>query len=219
MDNACGLIWRALKRMATLRGLLLLSAVGGLPGAAMAAEAAVQVLDEQGLQVRDAAVYWLPLGGKAPRGVSVGTIGQVDKTFVPYVSVVQTGTAVSFPNRDTVRHHVYSFSAPKVFDLKLYSGTPAQPVVFDKPGLVALGCNIHDWMLAYVLIVDTPWFDVTAANGRAEVKNLPAGEYRLVVWHPRMKEEIMQQVKVGQATPSLTLKVNLSKPELRRPGA
>lgn len=219
MDNACGLIWCALKRMAALRGLLLFALVGGLPGAAIAAEAVVQVLDDQGQQVKDAAVYWLPLGGKVPRGPSVGTIGQVDKTFVPYVSVVQTGTAVSFPNRDTVRHHVYSFSAPKVFDLKLYSGTPAQPVTFDKPGLVALGCNIHDWMLAYVLIVDTPWFDVTAANGRAEVKNLPAGEYRLVVWHPRMKEEIMQQVKVGQATPSLTLKVNLSKPELRRPGA
>ncbi|MFN4238306.1 MAG: methylamine utilization protein [Vogesella sp.] len=185
----------------------------------IAAEVSVHVLDDQSAPVADAAVYWLPLSGRAPRGSLQGTIEQADKTFMPYVSVVQTGTAVSFPNRDTVRHHVYSFSAPKVFDLKLYTGTPAQPVVFDKPGLVALGCNIHDWMLAYVLVVDSPWFDVSAANGRAVVRNLPVGDYRMVVWHPRMKEEIMQQVKITGATQSVRIKISLSKPELRRQGA
>lgn len=185
---------------------------------AHAADVGVQVVDEQGAAVPDAAVYWLPQGGRAPRGALQATIGQQDKRFIPYVSVVQTGTAVSFPNRDSVRHHVYSFSAPKVFDLKLYAGTPAQPVVFDKPGLVALGCNIHDWMLAYVLVVDSPWFGVSAAEGRVQVKAVPSGDYRMMVWHPRMKDQVMQQVRIGDASQSLRIKVSLSKPELRRMG-
>lgn len=216
MDNACSWRWRtgydfALKAC----GLALLA--WATPHA-RAADAAALVVDEQGAPVADAAVYWLPLNGKAPRGSLSGNIAQQSKTFIPYVSVVQVGTAVSFPNQDTVRHHVYSFSAAKVFDLKLYSGTPAQPVVFDKPGLVALGCNIHDWMLAYVLVVETPWFAVSGDNGMAQVKNLPPGDYRVTVWHPRMKEEIMQQIKIGPALVTQRMRVQLSKPELRRQG-
>lgn len=186
---------------------------------AMAADAAALVVDEQGAPVADAAVYWQSLNGKAPRGSLAASIAQQSKTFIPYVSVVQVGTAVSFPNQDTVRHHVYSFSAAKVFDLKLYSGTPAQPVVFDKPGLVALGCNIHDWMLAYVLVVDTPWFGVSNDSGMVQVKNLPSGDYRVTVWHPRMKEEIMQQFKIGPVLQTQRIRVQLSKPDLRRKGS
>ncbi|MBP7581638.1 methylamine utilization protein [Vogesella sp. XCS3] len=185
---------------------------------AIAADLSVTVADMQGLSVPDAAVYLLPLQGKAPRGSQKGSIEQMDKTFIPYVSVVQAGTAVSFPNKDTVRHHVYSFSAPKVFDLKLYSGTPSQPVVFDKPGLVALGCNIHDWMLAYVLVVETPWFAVSKDRGNAVVENVPAGDYNMLIWHPRMKEEMMQQIKVGAAAQAVRVRVTLSKPDLRRQG-
>ena len=185
---------------------------------AIAADLSVTVADVQGLSVPDAAVYLLPLQGKAPRGSQKGSIEQMDKTFIPYVSVVQAGTAVSFPNKDTVRHHVYSFSAPKVFDLKLYSGTPSQPVVFDKPGLVALGCNIHDWMLAYVLVVETPWFAVSKDRGNAVVENVPAGDYNMLIWHPRMKEEMMQQIKVGAAAQAVRVRVTLSKPDLRRQG-
>lgn len=189
-----------------------------LPFAARAGDASVQVLDEQGAPVSDAAVYWLPQSGKAPRGSLNGSIAQQAKTFIPYVSVVQVGTAVSFPNRDVVRHHVYSFSSPKVFDLKLYTGTPAQPVVFDKPGLVALGCNIHDWMLAYVLVVETPWFDVSNENGVAQVKSLPPGDYRMMIWHPRMKDESMQQIKIGTTPTTQRIRVQLSKPDLRKQG-
>lgn len=184
----------------------------------LAADLIVTVGDAQGAAVPDAAVYLLPLQGKAPRGSQKGSIEQMDKTFIPYVSVVQAGTAVSFPNKDTVRHHVYSFSAPKVFDLKLYSGTPSQPVVFDKPGLVALGCNIHDWMLAYVLVVETPWFAVSKDRGNAVVENVPAGDYNMLIWHPRMKEEMMQQIKVGAAAQAVRVRVTLSKPDLRRQG-
>jgi plastocyanin len=185
---------------------------------ALGADVTVAVSDSQGVALADAAVYLQPLQGRAPKGGQKGSIEQVDKTFVPYVSVVQTGTAVSFPNKDTVRHHVYSFSAPKLFDLKLYSGTPSQPVVFDKPGLVALGCNIHDWMLAYVLVVETPWFAVSKDRGNAVVENVPAGDYNMMIWHPRMKEEMMQQIKVGAAAQTVRARVTLSKPDLRRQG-
>ncbi len=111
-------------------------------------------------------------------------IDQVQKQFTPYVSVIQTGSKVSFPNKDNIRHHVYSFSPAKPFELKLYSGTPSQPVVFDKAGTVVLGCNIHDWMLAYVLVVDTPFFAVSGKDGVVALNELPAAAYRVQIWHP-----------------------------------
>ncbi len=90
---------------------------------------------------------------------------------------------MSFPNHDIVRHHVYSFSPPKPFEIKLYVGTPVAPIIFDKPGEVVLGCNIHDHMLAYVYVVDTPYFAKTDASGVATIEELPAGDYDLQIWH------------------------------------
>ena len=150
----------------------------------LAAGIEVHVSDAGGKPLADAAVYAEPVNGKAPKGKQTAVIDQIDKEFVPLVTVMQTGTAVRFPNKDNIRHHVYSFSPPKVFDLKLYSGTPAEPVIFDKPGQVVLGCNIHDWMIAYALIVDTPWFDKTGADGVAHLPELPPGDYTLKAWHP-----------------------------------
>jgi hypothetical protein len=127
-------------------------------------------------------------------------IDQRDKQFVPYVTALQVGTAVYFPNSDNIRHHVYSFSPAKKFELPLYSGVPAQPVVFDKVGFVTLGCNIHDWMIAYVAVLPTPYFQVTAKDGRALLKDLPAGMYRVEAWHPSLKgmpEKLAQQVEVA----------------------
>ena len=92
---------------------------------------------------------------------------------------------MSFPNRDVVRHHVYSFSPAKRFEIKLYVGTPAQPVVFDQPGIAVLGCNIHDQMAAWVVIVDTPWYGRTDEQGRWSGA-VPAGRYRLRAWHPAL---------------------------------
>jgi len=108
------------------------------------------------------------------------------------VNVVQTGTSVSFPNSDNIRHSVYSFSAPKIFTLKLYAGRSAEPVVFDKPGLIVLGCNIHDIMIAWLLVVDTPYFAHTDAGGMAILAKLPPGDYTLRTWHTPMAED--QQV-------------------------
>ena len=116
------------------------------------------------------------------------------------------GTAVIFPNSDNIRHHVYSFSPAKRFELPLYSGVPAEPVVFDKVGFVTLGCNIHDWMIAYIAVLPTPYFQVTRGDGRAVLKDLPAGQYTVQVWHPALKgqpEALSQQVDVGGGTKSL----------------
>src|SRR5207302_1290602 len=99
-----------------------------------------------------------------------------------YVTAVQVGTAVMFPNKDNIRHHVYSFSPAKKFELPLYAGIPAEPVVFDKEGIVTLGCNIHDWMVAYVAVLPTPYFQVTGREGRALFSDLRAGQYTVEVW-------------------------------------
>jgi hypothetical protein len=97
------------------------------------------------------------------------------------------GSPVYFPNKDDVRHHVYSFSAAKRFELPLYVGTPAEPVVFDRPGIVTIGCNIHDWMIGYIYVAETPYFARSGGDGQARLDNLPAGRYVLRVWHPRME--------------------------------
>jgi plastocyanin len=109
---------------------------------------------------------------------------QADKRFTQRVAVVTAGTAVHFPNRDKVRHHVYSLSPIKPFELKLYTGTPANPVTFDKPGVAVLGCNIHDNMVAWVVVVESPHFGLSGRDGRIKLADVPAGAYKLRSWHP-----------------------------------
>lgn len=159
-------------------------------GAALAAPVTVQVTDSAGKPLADAAVYVLVKGQPQQTSTATAEIGQRERQFVPSVSVVQTGTAVSFPNFDTVRHHVYSFSPIRTFELKLYAGTPAKPVVFDKPGTAALGCNVHDLMTAWVHVVDTPLFSRTDARGEATLE-VPAGAHLLRGWHPSMGEAVL----------------------------
>lgn len=145
----------------------------------------VTVTDVAGRPLADA-VLWVESAAAraAVRPLDGVEVMQQNKRFVPEVAVVTVGTAVSFPNRDTVRHHVYSFSPAKRFELKLYVGTPEQPVLFDKPGIAVLGCNIHDNMAAWVVIVETPWFARSDGQGRARLADLPAGPHRLRTWHP-----------------------------------
>jgi len=145
----------------------------------------VTVLDQSGKAAADAVVFLeSPAAKAAAKPMKQAEISQQNKTFVPAVTVVTTGTAVHFPNRDTVRHHVYSFSPVKVFEIKLYVGTPSSPVVFDKPGIAVLGCNIHDNMLAWTVVVETPWFAKTDTQGLAQFQQVPPGVYRLRTWHP-----------------------------------
>jgi hypothetical protein len=145
---------------------------------------------------------------------------QHDKTFVPLVLAVPVGTAVSFPNRDNIRHHVYSFSRAKRFELPLYIGTPAAPVVFDRPGVVVLGCNIHDWMVGYIYVADTPYVAKTAEDGRARLAELPPGTYEVRVWHPRMRIEsarTARTVVVAAGNPGQVAFVVALKPDRRAP--
>jgi plastocyanin len=154
-----------------------------------AAELEVQVNNTAGRNVEDAVVYLLPQSKSPVAAASMTSIAQKNKTFMPHVTVIQTGSSISFPNKDSVRHHVYSFSPAKTFELKLYANVPTAPVVFDKAGTVVLGCNIHDQMLAFIHIVDTPYFAKTDASGKVKLTNLPSGQYQLKVWHPALKKE------------------------------
>lgn len=169
---------------------------------ALGASLSVAVTDGDGKPLEDAVVS-VVVAGAAKRAAS-GTVAEVtqqERRFVPRVSVVQTGTAVSFPNLDSVRHHVYSFSPIKPFELKLYAGTPSAPVVFDKAGVAVLGCNIHDRMSAWVVVVDTPYFAKTDATGRAHVE-VPEGEHLLKVLHPAQPEgsaAFEKRVRAGSA--------------------
>ena len=110
-------------------------------------------------------------------------MNQIDKQFVPHVLVVNTGTDITFPNADNLFHHVYSFSPTKQFELKLYKEFTAEPLTFDAPGIVDIGCNIHDWMLGYIIVSDSPFFVKTEESGTASLK-LPKGDYKLRFWHP-----------------------------------
>jgi plastocyanin len=168
----------------SVAGLLLTSA--SLP--CFGASLVVEVRDGRGSALAGAVVYAIPEGRKPPIHTSVAVMDQKDRRFVPHVLAVQTGTAVTFPNSDNVRHQVYSFSPAKKFQLPLYAGTPPKPVVFDKPGVVSLGCNIHDRMSAYIVVVETPHFGVTE-DGRVELKDLAAGSYSVRWWFAGMRDE------------------------------
>lgn len=145
------------------------------------------------VQVQDAAGKPLPgavalLDSPAARAAVRPRVGaeieQADRKFTQRVTVVPVGSEVHFPNRDKVRHHVFSFSTPKTFEIKLYTGTPANPVLFDRPGIVVLGCNIHDTMLAWVVVAETPWAGQSNALGQLTLGDVPPGSYTLRVWHP-----------------------------------
>lgn len=122
-----------------------------------------------------------PQASAAVRGTSAA-MDQRQSQFAPHVLAVTVGSTVAFPNSDNVRHQVYSFSEAKQFDLPLYGGRPAQPVLFDRAGVVELGCNIHDWMIGYVVVLDTPHFAISDDEGRVEI-DAPPGSYRLDAWH------------------------------------
>jgi len=156
---------------------------------AAAATLAVDVRNARGAAIRDAVVYAVPEGRELPLARKTAVMDQKNRAFVPHVLPIQTGTSVRFPNSDDIRHQVYSFSPAKTFQLPLYTGTPANPIVFDKPGVATLGCNIHDRMTAYIVVVDTPYFAVTEKGGKATLKDVSGGRYVIHVWHPDLKPE------------------------------
>ena len=145
----------------------------------------VYVVDQYGEPVPNAYVA-IPAGEITQASDQVAVMDQVNVQFVPHVLAVQSGQQVIFPNSDNIRHHVYSFSQPKQFEIKLYEGVPKEPILFDEPGVVVLGCNIHDLMLGYIFVSPWPEFMVTGGDGRATLR----GETKeLAVWHPWLENQ------------------------------
>jgi hypothetical protein len=184
-----------------------------------AANLQITVTDLENNPVSEAVVTATPINiPVVKRAVISMSVDQIDKEFVGHVTVIPAGTPVNFPNKDNIRHHVYSFSPVKQFELPLYTGTPAKPVVFDKPGVVKLGCNIHDWMVGYIYITDAPYFITSDREGKAQLANLPPGSYTLKLWHPLMnaaEESTRKSIGLGQAeSASVTWQLVL-KPDFR----
>jgi plastocyanin len=175
--------------MRILRLLPVLLLLPHLSALAQTAEIVARIIDAQGKPVPDAVVVAVPSDGslRLPSRPREGVVDQVDKEFTPKVTAILVGTSVTFPNNDNVRHQVYSFSPAKRFELPLYAGVPAQPIVFDKPGVVVLGCNIHDWMVGYVYVSESPYFAKTSKEGKASLAELPPREYTVRVWHPQLE--------------------------------
>ncbi|MGP9802928.1 methylamine utilization protein [Rheinheimera sp. NSM] len=167
-----------------LQRALLTAAVFLLSPQTPAAQLQVQVQNSSGKPVADAVVFLESAAASAAvTPAATAKIIQRNTTFIPEVLVIPRGTAVTFPNEDTVRHHVYSFSAVKPFEIKLYVGTPTEPVVFEQSGVAALGCNIHDHMIAWVVALDTPYYSRSNSEGLAVLNDVPPGDYSLRVWH------------------------------------
>lgn len=177
----------------------------------MAANIIVSVIDQNGNPLNNIAVLAhsddYPISEINTELTAV--MDQINRQFVPHTLIVQQGTRVSFPNSDSVQHHVYSFSSAKTFELQLYSELEIEPLIFDKPGIVELGCNIHDWMLGYVFVADTPYFSRTNSAGQAELE-LPDHTFALSVWHPRIQDEDLalsinlDATQAGEVTIQLT---------------
>jgi plastocyanin len=194
-----------------LTALTMLAAIYAV--AASAGMVTIGAKSQSGSAAEDAVIVFDPLDKVPPATHPAVIIDQINKRFVPRVNVIRTGTAVSFPNSDSIRHQVYSFSKPHPFNLKLYAGSPRMDIVFDKAGMVILGCNIHDTMVAFVAVVDTPYFAKTLKAGTAQL-DLPAGRYRLRVWHPSQSAAIApMEITVGGEPMSIPLAIELGAPD------
>lgn len=184
---------------------------------ARAGEVGATLADAAGKPVADAVVSLIPLDAPVPETAPAAgvEIAQVGEQYRPYVTPVRVGTVVEFPNKDDIQHHLYSVSKPKPFEKPLYESGASESVLFDRPGVVILGCNIHDWMVAYVVVLETPWFAKSTAEGRVTVAGLPAGRYRLDLWHPRLASPVGREIVVaaeGATTEAFELKL---KPDRR----
>jgi plastocyanin len=183
--------------------------------AAVAATLVINVHTPDGHALPGAIVTVRPPEGAPHHAASPvhAIIDQVNRAFAPDLVVIPVGSTVEFPNTDSVSHQIYSFSPAKRFQLPLYRGTPYPPVHFDQPGVVTLGCNIHDDMLAYLVVTDAPWYGRTDSAG-AWSTDLPHGQYRVALWHPRLREndtDLERELTVAEGD-RLELTLTLSKP-------
>ena len=172
-----------------VREIALFAAGAGLSASVAAAPLTVRVLDPAGRPVRDAVVTLYPAGSaaRAPRGGGRFVVSQQNLQFHPFLTIIPVGADVSFPNFDPTKHHVYSFSSAKRFELKLFAKDQSRTVHFDKAGVVALGCNIHDAMSAFIVVTDSAWTSRTNPQGVAAFGDVPNAPGRITVWHPYLR--------------------------------
>jgi len=147
--------------------------------------------------------------GPAPPARAI--MDQVNLAFAPDVLVIPVHSTIQFPNSDAVGHQVYSFSSARQFQLPLYRGKPYPPVQFDQPGVVTLGCNIHDNMLAYIVVTAAPWFGRADERGHWTAAEVPEGRYRVRVWHPLLNEPAGLERIVEVGTQPVTAEFRLTK--------
>jgi plastocyanin len=184
-----------------------------------AAPLAVRVVDSAGRPVRDAVVTLYPSGGAArpPRAAGRYVISQQRLQFHPFLTIVPVGADISFPNLDNTKHHVYSFSPAKRFELKLFAKDQSRTVHFDRPGVVALGCNIHDQMSAFIFVADSAWTARTNAQGMVSFGDAPNAPGRLVVWHPYLRTPtgtMQQGLAAGQRAASFSVRLRPPPPAM-----
>jgi plastocyanin len=194
-----------------------------LATSASAADLTVQVKTADGAPVADAVVMVYPASGGGSGPIQFDwplVMAQQNLHFDPFVLVVPEGATVSFPNRDKVRHHVYSFSPAHPFELKLYGKDETRTVKFDKAGAVALGCNIHDSMIAFIRVVDTRYAGKTNAAGTVTIHDLPPGGASLHLWRPYLKapnNELARTISVSGAGASELFTVEVHAPPAMKP--
>ena len=200
--------------MRTPPARLALVALLATPAAVLAATLIVHVQTPDAHALPGAVVTVRPLDGPGRHpGPLHAVMDQVNRSFTPDLLVIPVGSTVEFPNSDSVSHQIYSFSPPKHFQLPLYRGKPYPPVHFDQPGVVTLGCNIHDEMLAYLLVTDAPWYGRTNEAGSWSTE-VPRGHYRVELWHPRLRDnetELARELTVGESDRA-ELTLRLSRP-------
>src|SRR3954462_7334471 len=201
-----------------LRKLLLGLALASISCPLAAAPLSVRVVDASGRPVRDAVVTLYPAGTAHPAHAGGRfLVSQKDLQFHPFLTIVPVGADVSFPNLDPTRHHVYSFSAAKKFELKLFARDQSRTVHFDKPGVVALGCNIHDQMSAFIVVTDSAWTARTNAQGMASFGDAPNAQARLAVWHPYLRApggQLQQAVAVAQRSANFQARLRAPPPAM-----
>lgn len=188
-------------------------ALAALPAAAQALD--VRVQDQDGAPLSGAVVQLYPAdGGTAPAPPAHDhVIDQSDEQFVPLVTLARPGDRVAFSNSDTTLHHVYSFSPLAAFEMTVASGETSDAVRYAQPGVAAIGCNIHDDMIAYVVVAGAPFAALTGADGRARIDGAGAGGYRVEIWHPRgtgAERSRSQDVTLQAGQDSLTLGMEVS---------
>jgi plastocyanin len=198
-----------------LRKIPIVLALAGAASPLAAASLSVRVMDVSGKPVRDAVVTLYPAGSAARSAHTAGrfVISQENMQFHPFLTIVPVGSDVSFPNYDNTKHHVYSFSPAKKFELKLFAKDQSRTVHFDKAGVVALGCNIHDQMSAFIVVTDSAWTARTSAQGIVTFADAPNAPGRVTVWHPYLRApggELAQAVAPAQR--SATFQVRLRPP-------